>query len=148
MTLLGTARQALEAAAHHDPKLAALGTRVSEAAYLVSDVAAELASYAQSVEADPARLAAVQDRRAELARLVRALRAGRPGAGEVVAPAEPELSASAASAAGAGVTAGPGPASPPGGAAAGPDAEPAAAGTEARRTVGRPAASPPRTSPA
>jgi DNA repair protein RecN (Recombination protein N) len=72
VTLLGVARQALEAAAQHDPQLAALGTRVSEAAYLVSDVATELASYAQSVEADPARLAAVQERRAELARLVRA----------------------------------------------------------------------------
>src|SRR5258708_39839377 len=57
VTLLGVARQALEAAAHHDTALAALGTRVSEAAYLVSDVAADLASYAQSVEADPARLA-------------------------------------------------------------------------------------------
>jgi DNA repair protein RecN (Recombination protein N) len=76
VTLLGLARQALEAAAHHDARLAALGTRVSEAAYLVSDVAAELASYAQSVEADPARLAAVQERRADLARLVRAYGAG------------------------------------------------------------------------
>jgi DNA repair protein RecN (Recombination protein N) len=72
VSLLGAARQALDAAAEYDPALAALGTRVSEAAYLLSDVATELASYAQSVEADPARLAAVQDRRAELARLVRA----------------------------------------------------------------------------
>jgi DNA repair protein RecN (Recombination protein N) len=128
VTLLGTARQALEAAAHHDPKLAALGTRVSEAAYLVSDVAAELASYAQSVEADPARLAAVQDRRAELARLIRAYGPGALVAGEVVAPAEPEPAASAASASGADGAAGPGPAGPPEGAAAGPDAEPAAAG--------------------
>jgi DNA repair protein RecN (Recombination protein N) len=128
VTLLGTARQALEAAAHHDPKLAALGTRVSEAAYLVSDVAAELASYAQSVEADPARLAAVQDRRAELARLIRAYGPGALVAGEVVAPAEPEPAASAASASGADGAAGPGPAGPPDGAAAGPDAEPAAAG--------------------
>jgi DNA repair protein RecN (Recombination protein N) len=71
VTLLGTARQALEAAAHHDTALAALGARVSEAAYLVSDVAADLASYAQSVEADPARLAAVQERRATLGRLIR-----------------------------------------------------------------------------
>jgi DNA repair protein RecN (Recombination protein N) len=71
VTLLGSARQALEAAADHDPKLAALAGRVSEAAYLVSDVATELASYAQSIEAGPARLAAVQDRRAELARLIR-----------------------------------------------------------------------------
>ncbi len=76
VTLLGVARQALEAAADHDARLAALGTRVSEAAYLVSDVATELASYAQAVEADPARLAAVQERRAELARLVRAYGTG------------------------------------------------------------------------
>ncbi|MEP7023587.1 MAG: DNA repair protein RecN [Actinomycetota bacterium] len=73
VTLLGTARQALEAAAEHDPALAALGTRLSEAAYLLTDVAAELASYAQAVEAeaDPGRLAAVQERRAELGRLIR-----------------------------------------------------------------------------
>jgi DNA repair protein RecN (Recombination protein N) len=71
VTLLGVARQALEAAAQHDTVLAALGARVSEAAYLVSDVAADLASYAQSVEADPARLAVVQERRAELGRLIR-----------------------------------------------------------------------------
>ena len=72
LTLLGGARQALEAAARHDAALAALAARLSEAAYLVSDVAAELASYAQGVEADPGRLATVQDRRAELSRLVRA----------------------------------------------------------------------------
>jgi len=71
VTMLGVARQALEAAAHHDTALAALGARVSEAAYLVSDVAADLASYAQRVEADPARLAAVQERRAALGRLIR-----------------------------------------------------------------------------
>jgi DNA repair protein RecN (Recombination protein N) len=72
VSLLGTARQALEAAAGHDAALAALAARVNEAAYLVSDVAADLASYAQSVEADPARLAAVQERRAVLGRLIRA----------------------------------------------------------------------------
>src|SRR6266571_1170249 len=72
LTLLAGARQALEAAAQHDAALAALAARLSEAAYLISDVAAELASYAQAVEADPARLAVVQERRAELARLVRA----------------------------------------------------------------------------
>jgi DNA repair protein RecN (Recombination protein N) len=78
-SLLGLAKQALEGAAHHDPNLAALASRVSEAAYLVADVATELASYAQSVEADPARLAAVQERRAELARLVRAYGAATVG---------------------------------------------------------------------
>jgi DNA repair protein RecN (Recombination protein N) len=71
VTLLGTARQALEGAAQHDAALAALGARVSEAAYLVSDVATDLASYAESVEADPVRLAAVQERRATLSRLIR-----------------------------------------------------------------------------
>jgi DNA repair protein RecN (Recombination protein N) len=76
VSLLGVARSALEAAAQYDPQLAALGGRVSEAAYLLSDVATELASYAQSIEADPARLAAVQERRAELARLVRAYGSG------------------------------------------------------------------------
>jgi DNA repair protein RecN (Recombination protein N) len=80
VTLLGTARQALEAAAPHDAALAALAARVSEAAYLVSDVAAELASYAQSIEADPARLAVVQERRAELARLARSYGAGSTSA--------------------------------------------------------------------
>jgi DNA repair protein RecN (Recombination protein N) len=82
VTLLGLARQALEAAARHDAALAALGARVSEAAYLVSDVAADLASYAQSVEADPARLAAVQERRATLGRLIRLF-------GDAAAPAAP-----------------------------------------------------------
>jgi DNA repair protein RecN (Recombination protein N) len=72
VTLLGGARQALEAVVSHDPALAALAARLSEAAYLISDVAAELASYAQAVDADPGRLAVVQERRAELARLVRA----------------------------------------------------------------------------
>ncbi len=70
--LLAAARSALEAAAQHDAQLAALAGRVTEAAYLLSDVAAELASYVESVEADPVRLAAVQERRAELTRLVRA----------------------------------------------------------------------------
>src|SRR6266700_34049 len=81
LTLLAGARQALEAAAQHDAALAALAARLSEAAYLISDVAAELASYAQGVEADPARLAIVQERRAELARLVRAYGSASPADG-------------------------------------------------------------------
>jgi DNA repair protein RecN (Recombination protein N) len=77
--LLATARGALEGAAHHDPQLAALSGRVSEAAYLLADVAAELASYVESVEADPVRLAVVQERRAELTRLIRSYGAGLAG---------------------------------------------------------------------
>jgi DNA repair protein RecN (Recombination protein N) len=102
VTLLGIARQALEAASHHDAALAALGTRVSEAAYLVSDVAADLASYAQSVEADPVRLAAVQERRAELGRLIRKFgeaAGGLPG-GEPPGPGQVAGEAGAADSAG------------------------------------------------
>lgn len=72
LTLLGSARGALEAASAHDPVLGELADRMSEAAYLLSDIAAELASYADSVESDPARLAAVQERRADLTRLTKA----------------------------------------------------------------------------
>jgi DNA repair protein RecN (Recombination protein N) len=85
MTLLGGARQALEAVAEHDASLAELAGRLSEAVYLVSDVAAELASYVQSVEADPARLAVVQERRGDLIRLIRSYgaAAGRPVTGDL-----------------------------------------------------------------
>jgi DNA repair protein RecN (Recombination protein N) len=72
LTLLGVAARALEAVRSHDPVLAGLGERLSDAAYQVSDLAAELASYLESVDSDPARLAAVQERRAALGRLVRA----------------------------------------------------------------------------
>ena len=71
LSLLASARQALEAAAPHDAALGTLAARLSEATYMVADVATELASYADSIEADPGRLAVVQDRRAELTRLIR-----------------------------------------------------------------------------
>ena len=87
-SLLAGARSALESAASHDRRLADLAGRVGEAAYLLADVAAELASYVQSVEADPVRLAAVQERRAELTRLIRAY-----GAGTADGPAGGDLAA-------------------------------------------------------
>jgi DNA repair protein RecN (Recombination protein N) len=71
LTLLSTARHALDPVAAHDQALGALATRVAEASYLVADVAADLASYAASVDADPVRLAAVEDRRAALRVLTR-----------------------------------------------------------------------------
>jgi DNA repair protein RecN (Recombination protein N) len=86
--LLAAARSALETGGQHDAQLAALAGRVGEAAYLLADVAAELASYVQSVEADPGRLAAVQERRAELGRLIRAYGTGStdgPAAGDLAA---------------------------------------------------------------
>lgn len=69
--LVGAARQALDAARHHDPVLAGLADRVTELGYLMADIAAECASYVASVDADPARLAAVEERRAELGQLSR-----------------------------------------------------------------------------
>ncbi|HYB18914.1 MAG TPA: DNA repair protein RecN [Streptosporangiaceae bacterium] len=72
LTLLGIAGRALEPVRSHDPALAGLAERLSEAAYQVSDLATELASYTEAVDSDPVRLAAVQERRAALSRLVRA----------------------------------------------------------------------------
>ncbi|MQA94087.1 MAG: DNA repair protein RecN [Streptosporangiales bacterium] len=69
--LVGGARHALQAVRDHDKELAGLADRLAEAGYLLSDVATELASYAETVEADPARLAAVQSRRAALTQLIR-----------------------------------------------------------------------------
>ncbi|MBC6471349.1 DNA repair protein RecN [Actinomadura alba] len=69
--LLGSARNAIEVVRDHDPALAALADRLAEAGYLLSDVGGELAAYAESVEADPVRLAAVQERRAALTALTR-----------------------------------------------------------------------------
>jgi DNA repair protein RecN (Recombination protein N) len=70
-TLLGMAGRALDQVRAHDPVLAGLADRLSEATYLISDVAAELASYTDSLDSDPARLAAVQERRAALGKLIR-----------------------------------------------------------------------------
>jgi DNA repair protein RecN (Recombination protein N) len=69
--LVGAARNALEHVREHDTALASLTDRLAEAGYLLADVGQELAAYAESVEADPVRLAAVQERRAALTTLVR-----------------------------------------------------------------------------
>ena len=71
VTLLGHARRALEGVRRHDSEIDGVAGRLSEAAYLISEVASELASYIQGIDADPARLAAVQERRASLARIIR-----------------------------------------------------------------------------
>jgi len=69
--LLGAARRALEEAHGRDPALDELATRLSEATYLLADVAADLASYAAATEADPAKLAHAQQRLADLTGLTR-----------------------------------------------------------------------------
>ena len=48
-----------------------LADRVAELTYLLSDLAADVASYASGLETDPARLAAVSERRAALTALTR-----------------------------------------------------------------------------
>ena len=61
------ARKSLDAERDHDPRLAELGGRAGRASYALADVAADIAAYAAALDADPARLAAVQERRAVLA---------------------------------------------------------------------------------
>ncbi len=106
VTLLGGARQALDGVAVHDPALAGLAGRLSEAVYVVSDVATELASYVESLDSDPARLAVVQERRAELNRLIRAYggRVASPGPA-VQEHSDPAVAAASGADAAAGVAA-------------------------------------------
>ncbi|MEV8411059.1 DNA repair protein RecN [Streptomyces niveus] len=70
-TLVGGAGRALEAVRSHDPALAALADRMGEIAILLADVAGELAGYADNLDSDPLRLAAVEERRASLTGLTR-----------------------------------------------------------------------------
>ncbi|MCC3654915.1 DNA repair protein RecN [Streptomyces sp. S07_1.15] len=69
--LVGGAHRALEAVRSHDPALAALADRIGEIGILLADVAGELAGYAGDLDADPLRLAAVEERRSVLTHLVR-----------------------------------------------------------------------------
>jgi len=65
------ARRLLEGVRDHDPEAGDLADRLAELSYLLSDLAADVASYATRVETDPARLAAVSERRAALIALTR-----------------------------------------------------------------------------
>ncbi|MFF8847784.1 DNA repair protein RecN [Streptomyces sp. NPDC015127] len=70
-TLVAGAGRALDAVRAHDPALAALADRMGEISILLGDVAGELAGYADNLDADPLRLAAVEERRAALTQLTR-----------------------------------------------------------------------------
>lgn len=70
-TLVAGAGRSLEAVRSHDPALAALADRIGEISILLADVAGELAGYADNLDADPRRLAAVEERRAALTSLTR-----------------------------------------------------------------------------
>lgn len=70
-TLVAGAGRALDSVRSHDPALAALADRMGEISILLGDVAGELAGYADNLDADPLRLAAVEERRAALTGLTR-----------------------------------------------------------------------------
>ncbi|WP_407555880.1 DNA repair protein RecN [Streptomyces sp. Pv4-95] len=70
-TLVAGAHRALDAVRSHDRELSALADRLGEIGILLSDVAGELAGYADGLDADPLRLAAVEERRAALTQLTR-----------------------------------------------------------------------------
>jgi DNA repair protein RecN (Recombination protein N) len=65
------ARALLEGVREHDQEVAELADRLAEVSYLLSDLAADVASYASRLETDPARLAVVSERRAALTALTR-----------------------------------------------------------------------------
>lgn len=69
--LVAGAHRALESVRSHDPALGALAERIGELGILLGDVAGELAGYADDLDADPLRLAAVEERRAALTQLIR-----------------------------------------------------------------------------
>ncbi|MDP5228505.1 MULTISPECIES: DNA repair protein RecN [Arthrobacter] len=72
LQLLATAQRALEQVSQHDGALEALAIRVGEASVLLEDISSELAHYASGLETEgPEHLAALEARRAELAKLVR-----------------------------------------------------------------------------
>ncbi|AMW09616.1 DNA repair protein RecN [Streptomyces qaidamensis] len=70
-TLVAGAQRALDAVRSHDPALAALADRIGEIGILLRDAAGDLAGYADDLDADPLRLAAVEERRAALTGLTR-----------------------------------------------------------------------------
>ncbi|RSS76803.1 DNA repair protein RecN [Streptomyces sp. WAC06614] len=87
-TLVAGAHRALEAVRSHDPALASLAERIGELGILLADVAGELAGYADDLDADPLRLAAVEERRAALTHLVRKYGSAEDGIDAVLRWAE------------------------------------------------------------
>jgi DNA repair protein RecN (Recombination protein N) len=71
LAAVAAARTLLDGVREHDPTAGELADRVAEVTYMLSDVAADVASYADGLDTDPARLAAVSERRAALTALTR-----------------------------------------------------------------------------
>jgi DNA repair protein RecN (Recombination protein N) len=68
---IADARSAVSGLLEHDPALRELDRRLAELGYLAADLGADLSSYVTDIELDPARLAWVQQRRADLSGLMR-----------------------------------------------------------------------------
>ncbi|MFB9165585.1 DNA repair protein RecN [Arthrobacter psychrochitiniphilus] len=72
ITLVDSAKRQVEAVADADEELVQTTKRLSEVGFLLADIARDLASYATNLDTEgPGRLAEVEDRRGELAVLVR-----------------------------------------------------------------------------
>jgi DNA repair protein RecN (Recombination protein N) len=71
LAAVAAARTLLDGVREHDQAAGELADRVAEITYLLSDLAADVASYADGLETDPARLATVSERRAALTALTR-----------------------------------------------------------------------------
>ena len=71
LATVSTARHALEGVREHDATAGELADRIAEVGHLLVDVAGDVASYAASLDTDPARLAGVSERRAALTALTR-----------------------------------------------------------------------------
>ncbi len=68
---VSAARGHLDGVREHDAEAGELADRVAEITYLLSDLAADVASYATRIDTDPTRLATVSERRAALTALTR-----------------------------------------------------------------------------
>ncbi|HSE08185.1 MAG TPA: DNA repair protein RecN [Nocardioidaceae bacterium] len=71
LAAVSAARKLLDGVREHDGEAGELADRLAEVSYLLSDVAADVSSYAAGLDTDPARLAAVSERRAALTALTR-----------------------------------------------------------------------------
>ena len=71
LSTTSSARTLLDGVREHDPEAGELADRLAEVTYLLSDVAADVASYAARLDTDPTRLATVSERRAALTALTR-----------------------------------------------------------------------------
>ncbi|MER5865263.1 DNA repair protein RecN [Kitasatospora sp. NPDC002040] len=87
-TLVAQARRAVDGVRQYDESLAGLADRLNEVGYLLADVAQDLAGYADDLDADPVRLAAVEERRSVLAQLLRKYGGPENTLAEVLAWAE------------------------------------------------------------